>query len=210
MKTLIIDCDGVLYPESQFPLYIVTKAIEKKAYSNNITKEEYNKISKQTIERGEQGLFNFVLNLCNKNMDSYNNFCKSLVDSLDYSRIKRNDELYNLLIKASKKYEICIFTNENIFHLDKVYKQLFGKSLQDFPFPSYDINFTFKDGCFHPKQTKEGYINFMKKINKDKKDCIVIDDSYRNIKRCMEIGIQYEYITNENTLTNVLNKLIEN
>ena len=50
----------------------------------------------------------------------------------------------------------------------------------------------------------------MEKINKDKNDCIVIDDSYRNIKRCMEIGIQYEYITNENTLTNVLNKLIEN
>ena len=143
-------------------------------------------------------------------MDSYNNFCKTLVDSLDYSGIKINDELYNLLIKASKKYDICIFTNENKFHLDKVYKQLFVKSLRDFPFPSYDINFTFKDGCFHPEQTKEGYINFMKKINKDKKDCIVIDDSYRNIQRCMEIGIQYEYITNGNTLTNVLNKLIEN
>ena len=143
-------------------------------------------------------------------MDSYNNFCKTLVDSLDYSRIKRNDELYNLLIQASKKYEICIFTNDNKFHLDKVYKQLFGKSLQDFPFPSYDIGFTFKDGCFHPKQTKEGYINFMKKIKKDKKDCIVIDDSYRNIQRCMEIGIQYEYITNKKTLTNVLIKLIEN
>ena len=63
MKTLIIDCDGVLYPESQFPLYIVIKAIEKKAFSNNISKEQYNKISKQTIERGEQGLFNFILNL---------------------------------------------------------------------------------------------------------------------------------------------------
>ena len=39
MKTLIIDCDGVLYPESQFPLYKVIKAIEKKAFSNNISKE---------------------------------------------------------------------------------------------------------------------------------------------------------------------------
>ena len=48
----------------------------------------------------------------------------------------------------------------------------------------------------------------MKKINVDKKDCIVIDDSYRNIQRCIELGIQYEYITKENTLMNVLNKLI--
>ena len=35
-------------------------------------------------------------------MDLYNNFCKKLADSMDYSNIKRNDELYNLLIKAVK------------------------------------------------------------------------------------------------------------
>ena len=209
MKTLIIDCDGVLYPESQFPLYVKIKAIEKQALSNNISKEEYKKISKETKERGEQGLYNFILNLCHKNMDSYNDFIKKLADSLDYSGIKRNDELFNLLIKASKKYEICILTNDTLFHLDKVYQQLFGISLKDFPFPSYDIGFTFKDGFFHPKQTKEGYINFIQKINKDKKDCIAIDDSYRNIQKCIELGIQYEYITGENTLKNVLNGLIE-
>ena len=208
MKTLIIDCDGVLYPESQFSLSKEVKAIENIAYSNNISKEQYNKISKETIKRGEQGLFNFIFNLVHKNMDSYNIFCKTLAESLDYSGIKRDEELFNLLVKASKKYEICILTNDNIFHLDKVYKQLFGKSLQEFPFPSYDITSTYKDGCFHPKQTKEGFINFMTKINKDKNDCIIIDDSYRNIKRCIEIGIQYEYITEGNTLKNVLNKLI--
>ena len=209
MKTLIIDCDGVLYPESQFPLFKVIKTIEKQVNSYDINKEEYDKISKETKERGELGLYNFILNLCHKNMDLYNDFCKKLVDSMDYSGIKRNDELYNLLIKASKKYEICILTNDNLYHLDKVYKQLFGKTLQDFPFPSYDIVFSFKDGCFHPKQSKEGYINFMQKINKDKKDCIVIDDSYNNIKRCIELGIQYEYINDKNNLINVLNKLIE-
>ena len=208
MKTLIIDCDGVLYPAFQFSLSKEIEAIEKIAYSNNISKEQYNKISKETIERGEQGLYNFVLNLVHKNMDSYNNFCKTLVDSLDYSRIKRDEELFNLLMKASKKYEICILTNDNIFHLDKVYRQLFGKSLQEFPFPSYDISSTFKDGCVHPKQTKEGFINFMKMINKDKKNCIVIDDSYRNIQRCIELGIKYEAITKENTLIKVLKKLI--
>ena len=209
MKTLIIDCDGVLYPESQFPLYYIIKAIENLSKSYNISKEEYNKISKETKERNEQGLFNFVLNLCHKNMDLYNNFCKKLADLMDYSNIKRNNELYNLLIKASKKYEICILTNNYLYHLDKVYKQLFGKTLQEFSFPSYDIGFTFKNGYFHPKQTKEGFINFIQKINKDKKDCIVIDDSKRNIQRCIEIGIQYEHINKENNIINILNKLIK-
>ena len=208
MKTLIIDCGGVLFPDKQFPLSKEIEAIEKYAYSINISKEEYQRISKETINKGEQGLFNFILNLVHKNMNLYNEFCKNVVESLDYSNIKRNDELYNLLLKVSKKYEICFLTNDCIYHLDKIFKQLFGKSLLDFPFSSYDISFTFQDGCFHPKQTKEGYINFLKKINIDKKDCIVIDDSYRNIKRCMEIGIQYEYITEENTLIKVLKKLI--
>ena len=208
MKTLIIDCDGVLYPEYQFPLSKEVKAIELQAYTNNISKEDYQKISNETIKRGEQGLFNFILNLCNKKMNTYNIFCKKVADSFDYADIKRNDELYNLLLKASKKYNICIFTNDCNYHLDKVYKKLFGLSLYDFPFPSYDIGFTFENGCFHPKQEKDAYIKFMKKINVDKKDCIVIDDSYRNIQRCIELGIQYEYITKENTLINVLNKLI--
>ena len=207
MKTLIIDCDGVLYPEYQFPLSKEIKAIEEQAYANNISKENYQKISNETLKRGEQGLYNFILNLCNKNMNSYNIFCKKIVDSID-CKIERNDELYNLLLKGAKKYDICILTNSSNYQLNKVYKYLFGLSLSDFPFPSYDISFTYKDGCFHPKQTKEGYINFMKKINVDKKDCIVIDDSYRNIQRCIELGIQYEYITKENTLINVLNKLI--
>ena len=121
-KTLIIDCDGVLYPDSQFPLSREVQAIEKYAYSINISKEEYQRISKETINRGEQGLYNFILNLVHKKMNSYNQFCRKVNESLDYSNIKRNDELYNLLIKASKKYDICILTNDCSFHLDKIYK----------------------------------------------------------------------------------------
>ena len=106
MKTLIIDCDGVLYPEYQFPLSKEIKEIELQAYANNISKEQYQKISNETLKRGEKGLFNFILNLCNKKMNAYNIFCKKVADSFDYADIERNDELYNLLLKASKKYNI--------------------------------------------------------------------------------------------------------
>ena len=126
MKTLIIDCDGVLYPEYQFPLSKEIKAIELQAYANNISKEQYQKISNETLKRGEKGLFNFILNLCNKKMNAYNIFCKKVADSFDYADIERNDELYNLLLKASKKYNICILTNDCNYHLEKIYKKLFG------------------------------------------------------------------------------------
>ena len=59
-------------------------------------------------------------------MNTYNIFCKKVADSFDYADIERNDELYNLLLKASKKYNICILTNDCNYHLDKIYKKLFG------------------------------------------------------------------------------------
>ena len=207
MKTLIIDCDGVLYPESQLPIYVLVAAIKKEALSNNISLEEYNKISKETKKRGEDGLFNFILNLCGKNMDLFNKFCINVFNSINYNKIKRDDELLELLIKTREKYEICIFTNNHKIHLDKVYMKLFGKTVKDLPFPSYDISFTFKDGIFHPKQSPYGFINFIQKINKKINECIVCDDSKRNINRCIENNIAYEHITEDNTLKMVLKKL---
>ena len=209
MKTLIIDCDGVLYPESMVPIYKQVNALKNQAISNNITKQEYNKISNETKKRGEDGLYNFILNLCGKNMDKYNNFCTNMINSIshEYNNIKRDDELFELLVKTGKKYEICILTNNCKIHLEKVYSKLFGKSIEEFPFKSYDITFTFKDGFFHPKQSFDGLTNFIKKINKNKNECILIDDSYRNIQRCIENKIQYEYINEKNTLKMVLNKL---
>ena len=51
MKTLIIDCDGVLYPEYMLPTYKIATSIKKQALSNNITEQEYNNISKETKKK---------------------------------------------------------------------------------------------------------------------------------------------------------------
>ena len=140
-------------------------------------------------------------------MDLYNEFCKDMCKTLDYSKIKRNDELYDLLVKTGKKYDICILTNNCKDHLDKIYSRLFGKTIEELPFTSYDISFTFQDEMFHPKQSVDGFTNFLKKINKKNTECIVCDDSKRNIQRCIENKIPYELITIDNTLKKVLNKL---
>ena len=208
MKALILDCDGVLYPEYQVPLSKILSIMKNLAfYSYNITPENYEKISKETIEKKEEGMFNFIFNLMGKNMDLFHKFCKKMINLTDYSNIKRDDELFELLLKTSKKYELYILTNNYVTHLNKVYENLFGINLENFPFKSYDITSTYKDGKFHPKQSENGFINFLQKINKKNNECIVCDDSKRNIKRCIEYNIPYEYITQNNTLKNVLKKL---
>ena len=98
-------------------------------------------------------------------------------------------------------------TNSCKQHLEKVYSQLFGKTIEELPFKSYDISFTFKDGIFHPKQSVDGLTNFIQKINKKNNECILVDDSSKNIKRCEENNIPYEHITKKNTLKMFLNKL---
>ena len=207
MKTLIIDCDGVLYPESLAPLSKLLSIMKNQAFSYNITPEQYEKISNETLEKKEEGMYNFILNLMGKNMNLFHKFCKTMIDSNDYSKIKRDEELFELLLKTSKKYEIYILTNNYITHLDKVYEKLFGMSLEKFPFKSFDITSTFRDGKFYPKQSENSFIYFLQKINKKNYECIVCDDSIRNIKRCIEYKIPYEHITNDNTLKNVLKKL---
>ena len=47
----------------------------------------------------------------------------------------------------------------------------------------------------------------LKKSIKKNSECIVCDDSQRNIQRCIENNIPYELISYDNTLKMVLNKL---
>ena len=111
MKTLIIDCDGVLYPEYQFPLSKEIKAIELQAYANNISKEQYQKISNETLKRGEKGLFNFILNLCNKKMNAYNIFCQYF--------------MFNIYRTIIFKFDTIIFKNDNYTHIIYIIQLLY-------------------------------------------------------------------------------------
>ena len=208
MKTLIIDCDGVLFPESQFKKSDMGEFLQTEFSSNNILKEKYIKLYKEIIIRKGQGFFNFIFNLFDKDMTLFDKFCFNMFKSLDYSKIKRDDELFELLLKVGQKYDICILSNNHKYHLDRVYRNLFGKTIEQFPFKSYDISSTLKDGYFHRKQSSDGYKIFLEKINKKNTECIVLDDSLQNIEKCSENKIPYILITNNITLKMVLNKLI--
>ena len=204
MKTLIIDCDGVLFPDSQFKKSDMGKFLYKEFTSSDAKKEKYNKIFE---ESNEPGFFNFIFNLFDKDMALFDKFCFNMFNSLDYSKIKRDDELFELLLKAGKKYEIYILSNNHKYHMDRVYRNLFGKTIEQFPFKSYDISSTLKDGYFHPKHSIDGLKNFLEKINKKNSECTLIDDSLKVIKKCSEFKIPYIFITSNTTLKMVLKKL---
>ena len=141
-------------------------------------------------------------------MTLFDNFCFNMFNSCDYSKIKRDDELFELLLKAGKKYDICVLSNNHKFHLDRIYRNLFGKTVEQLPFKSYDISSTLKDGYFHPKNSVDGYRNFLEKINKKNTECLVFDDSSENIEKCSENKIPYIVISGNNTLKMQLKKLI--
>ena len=54
-KTLILDCDGVLYPTSQLSLRDFVSAMKRTAKAWGISDEEYNKASQASLSKTQKG-----------------------------------------------------------------------------------------------------------------------------------------------------------
>ena len=64
-KTLIIDCDGVLYPASMLTLQEFVDAM-KNTYRDDLKVDSKTqaKVSEQTISKQRLGMFNYINEMC--------------------------------------------------------------------------------------------------------------------------------------------------
>lgn len=215
-KTLIIDCDGVLYPSTDITMFDFVKAVKESANYFGITDEQYEKISQNTKASGSLGIFNFVYNLCNKDDNMQDEFNKKMVEHIDYSKIKEDKALLKLLNETQKKYNIVVLTNNSRPHLEQIAQKRFGKNINDLGFECYDISHTKYKDKFYPKQSELGLKLFTQRIGVNLGDCVLVDDSQRNIDVAKEIGISGVLITEDfalgkylkslQTPTNIVNK----
>ncbi|MDR1694158.1 MAG: HAD hydrolase-like protein [Lactobacillaceae bacterium] len=199
-KTLILDCDGVLYPISNIPLAEFVGAVKTVAAEFGISDEEYEKISEKTKAENSVGLFNFVYNLCGKDDVKMEKFNNRMVEVIDYSKIERDDELFNLLQSAKENYNIVVLTNNTRPHLEMVIKKKFGKTIEEFGVDCYDVKHQRYKGKFYPKQSEIGMKLFTNKIGVKPRDCILVEDTQRNLDVAKEVGISSVLITEDFTL----------
>lgn len=203
-KTLIVDCDGVLYPSSQLSLRQFVSAM-KETYRNDmkVSGEIQSQVSAETIAKKQLGMFNYIKAMCEKVNYSFPHFCYQMFEKVDYGNIERDDSLFRMLQAAARQDEVIIFTNNHNVHLDKVLRQRFDKSIfeaEEAGIRCYDITMTEKNGVFQPKQDPKALLLFAKRIERRPQDCILIDDSPRNIEAARQVGMGAELIAGDNTL----------
>ena len=207
-KTLLIDCDGVLYPFSQLTLQDFVSAM-KKTYREDVGIDGATqvKISEDTLAKNQLGMFNYIKAICNHAGYNFETFCRKMFDRVDYSKITRDDGLYQNIVQASRSQQLIILTNNHIYHLNNVLKQRFGKSVFDFEnigIRCYDITATEKNGVFLPKQNPKALTLLTEKIGVSVYDCVMLDDTPRNIEAAKSIGMPGILIDEDFTLKKYL------
>lgn len=203
-KTLIIDCDGVLYPASMLTLNEFVTAM-KTTYRDDLQIDgaTQERVSQQTIAKQHLGMFNYINEMCHETGYNFDDFCHKMIEKIDYKKIDRDNTLFALLKETAIKHNVVILTNNHMYHLEKVLHQRFGVSVDDMQkagINCYDIKSTMRDGVFYPKQDPKALTMFAEKIGVNIRDCVLIDDTKRNIDAAKVIGMSAVLI-DENTIT---------
>lgn len=209
-KTLIIDCDGVLYPSSQISLQDFVSAM-KETYRQDlgVSGEIQSQVSAETTAQKKLGMFNYIKAMCEKTGYSFEQYCQKMFDRVDYEKIQQDKALLQLLLVASQRDEVTILTNNHYAHLDKVLRHRFDKSLfemEDLGIKCYDITSSEQNGVFYPKQDPKGLLLFLQRLDRRPENCVLIDDSPRNIKTAQSIGMRGVLIDEEYPLSAYLSQ----
>ena len=108
-RTLIIDCDGVLYPKSMIPLKEFIDAM-KDTYRNDlkIDGNTQERVSKETLAQNHLGMFNYINALCNEVGYDFDTFCLKMQEKVDYTKITRDDSLFKMLENQAKQDKVVI------------------------------------------------------------------------------------------------------
>lgn len=208
-KTLVLDCDGVIYPITDIPNAVFIKAFKDAVYSLGISEAQYQEASNRSKARKALGLFNFAREICQDFGVNFECLCDNFVDRLDYSRLSADNELLSLIYEAQKKYNLAIYTNNHIKHLDKVLNAKFCKNSKNIGFICFDITSTFFNNIFHPKKSDLGLLMVAEKLGQEPKNCILIDDAEINCEKARSIGMDAVLITENYTLKDCLKDLLK-
>ena len=207
-KNLLIDCDGVLYPTSQLSTAEIAKAMNDTVRDYGIDKDAYERASQRAKDANALGIFNFIKILGAENRFEFKDFCRDMVEKIDYSRITRDDHLLSLLRRTSEKYNPMILTNNCPEHVEKVLARRFGRTRQTFGIPCYDITYMEYNGRFYSKRMEIGLKMFCNKIGINPRDTTIVEDTPGNIEIAEAVGMSGVLIGGEKSLNVYLEALL--
>ena len=201
VKALFIDCDGVLYDQEKCSYDdIVNDILNKTLAQYDISMEEFNQTRAALKEKEVRGLYNSVLDLCNRHRIKFDDFAIKMANNTGYSQIPSDTEMLDLLKKVSEVISVYIVTNNTAPHLVKIFDQLRGKSstqslqeeLNIYPITIEKTLAFDKDlqrTIFDPKQMKNQFKMLCAQEDLLPEQVTLIDDTERIRKKAEKQGL---------------------
>ena len=188
IRALLIDCDGVLYDNTEYlDVDIVRMGLIKTLSQYHISWKEFEQTRAELKQINIRGLFNAVLELCNKYHIIFDDFAIQMTQNIDYSHISQDEEMVMWLQKVGNLLPTYIVTNNIRPHLMRIFQALHGKAFQNI---SKELNLhivtientlefdpRFNRTLFHPKQMENQFQRLCTQINVLPKYVALIDDS---------------------------------
>ncbi|EAY20644.1 hypothetical protein TVAG_163400 [Trichomonas vaginalis G3] len=208
-QTLLIDLDDVVYDADFIPLGVYFDVIDLTAAELNISPDLVEEACEPPKGSGAVGVFNWILRICENDLENYLQFCELMCQKIDYSKVERDYHLYVLLCAASKKYNVYLATNNCRSHVDRVLRMRFGKNVRNACIKCIAIEDTFYDGMFHPKEVPGNLSIYAMLANTEPPNCTLYDDTMANLECARRIGMKTLYITKTYSLTKALEELLQ-
>ena len=209
VQAVFVDCDGVLYDVDLLTYDEIVAAGRQAGKDLGLDWADFDKIHASLKERHYHGFYNTVLKLCQAQGVSFDALAQKMVNILDYSRIKPDEELLPLLQKVALKKKLYIFTNNTRAHLEKVFNQLFNCSVQDSALAAITAESTLENGYFYPKRMEGVFTKWCKKIGVLPQNTLMLDDTNTVIEAAQKEGLQYRQIENAQMTKLILKELNE-
>lgn len=208
-ELIILDCDGVLYDDSELD----TNAL---VHNFNETCKKYigchdknmDAVAKSTKEKQTKGVYNYIIDIANKIGISPEAFVQEVVYNIDYSHIHVDkDNILDKLYELQSRFKICICSNNHLTHINQILQAKFNIQANQLPFEVFDMRYAEENGIFYSKESAE-FISKLEKHFGIKADKFLwIDDSQHVADAVKSFGCQTILKTKEIRLIDILNTL---
>lgn len=198
----------VLYKPSELNVNSMVYAFNDVCDELNCTEYKFTRIEHCTEDKPVKWFYNYIAyisNLLSINMDD---FIDKMISKIDYSNIKFDSEWILETIKSKdSNYEICICTNNHKKHIDKILKAKFGLTLDNFPYPCFDVDYAKSEWVYYSKQSPEFISKLEKQFNIKSSDFLWIDDTPSVLEKVSELWCQCILVDKNNNLFKIIKSL---
>lgn len=208
IKTVFIDCDGVLYDKALLTYEEMMTACQQAGVDLGIDWADVQKVREALRAQGWRGWYNVALEVCRHADVGFHQLAKKMVEYVDYTRLPFDPELLTLLQQVASQKDLFILTNNTRPHLEKIFQHLFHKNIFQTGLKVFTVEDTLWGKYFYVKAHPEAFTKWCQKLHLKPQETLMIDDTEDVVKSAQNQGLQTAFIPQSEDTKKVLKGLL--